>query len=94
MEENQKLIMVCLILYNLKRTYIIIDDADDYMEEGEVVAEAQGEDQEENQEENLEEGQEERQQPVPERTLGLQICANLMATMARAPGRLDRVRHP
>ncbi len=38
MKDNQVLIMVCLILYNIKRTYIIIDDNDDdYMEEPDPV---------------------------------------------------------
>ncbi len=34
MEDNQVLIMACLILYSINRSYIIIYDADDDMEEG------------------------------------------------------------
>ncbi len=55
---------------------IIINDPDDDMEEGDAEVEGQ---------------EEEQRQPVPERTLGLHVCADLMA---KAPGRLDRVRHP
>ncbi len=98
MKDNQVLIMVCLILYNIKRTYIIIDDNDDdYMEEPDPVPEAQRENQIENQEEEdhpEEEGEEQQRRAVPERDLGLLVRDDLMATMARAPGRLDRVRHP
>ena len=94
MEENQRLIMACLILFNIKRTYNIMDNADDDMEDGDDEVEAQEEAQGEGQEDVDDQEEEEQRQPVPERTIGLRVRADLMATMARAPGRLDRVRHP
>ncbi len=39
MEENQRLIMACLILFDIKRTYNIIDNADDEMEESNAEVE-------------------------------------------------------
>ena len=82
--------MVCLILYNTKRTYIIIDDNDDdYMEDPDPVPEAQRENPKEE-----DHPEEEQQQAVPEKGLGLCVRVDLMATMTWAPGHLDRVRHP